>query len=342
MNIKDLVHALGEHDYKLAKIEGGDYTFLCKTNEEEVSTIVIIDDIKYPKLADPEQCATISKAFENTFLLRGYRKVNTIFLILTDKPYGFKNFSDGSFLFWVADLYSDRLVSFMENDDQFSHIRSAVESALSAPEKKSFTVKNRKVRKFLSLPFITIALIIANVLIFLYTDMILNVLDKTIFYLEYANISELTFSKKQFYRLFTSTFMHFDISHLVGNMFSLFIIGYQLEPVMGHIKYTILYLISGIGASICSALYFIKIEVPAIAMGASGAIFGIFGAYVTFALMGKIEKRYISYPRLILAAFLMLYNGMQQESVDNAAHLGGVIIGSIIAYIYCICQKNKI
>ena len=342
MNIKDLVRELGEHDYKLAKIEGGDYTFLCKTNEEEVSTIVIIDDIKYPKLADPEQCATITKAFENTFLLRGYRRVNTIFLILTDKPYGYKNFSDGSFLFWVADLYSERLISFMENDSDFDHIRGAVESALTKPKKKGFTIKNRKVRKFLSLPFITIALIIANVLIFLYTDMIINMLEKTLFYLNYANISQITLDQKEYHRLLTSTFMHFDISHLVGNMFSLFIIGYQLEPVMGHIKYVILYLISGIGASICSALYFTNLEIPAIAMGASGAIFGIFGAYITFALMGKIEKRYVSYPRLIIAAFLMLYNGMQQESIDNAAHLGGIIIGSIIAYIYCICQKNKI
>ena len=342
MNIKDLVHALGEHDYKLAKIEGGDYTFLCRTNEEEVSTIVIIDDIKYPKLADPEQCATINKAFENTFLLRGYKRVNTIFLIITDRPYGYKNFSDGSFLFWVADLYSERLMSFMENDTDFDHIRGAVESALAKPEKKKFTIKNRKIRKFLSLPFITITLLIANVLIFLYTDIILTPEDKTIFYLQYANISELTFAYKQFYRLITSTFMHFDISHLVGNMFSLFIIGYQLEPVMGHIKYTVLYLISGIAASICSALYFTNIQVPAIAVGASGAIFGVFGAYVTFALLGKIEKQYISYPRLIVAAALMIFSGMQQESVDNAAHLGGVIIGSIIAYIYCICQKNKI
>ena len=342
MNIKHLVRALGEHDYKLAKIEGGDYTFLCKTNEEEVSTIVIIDDIKYPKLADSEQCSTISKAFENTFLLRGYRKVNTIFLILTDRPYGYKDFSDGSFLFWVADLYSERLISFMDNDTQFNHIRSAVESAITTPEKKSFRIKNRKVRKFLSSPFITIALIIANVLLFVYTDMILNALDKTIFYLQYANISSATLAHKQFYRLFTSTFMHFDISHLVGNMFSLFIIGYQLEPVMGHIKYIILYLISGIGASVCSALYFTSTEIPAIAMGASGAIFGIFGAYITYALLGKMEKQTISYPRLIIAAFLMLFNGMQQEAVDNAAHLGGVIIGSIIAYIYCICQKNKI
>ena len=189
MNIKDLVRALSEYNYKLAKIEGGDYTFLCKTNEEEVSTVVIIDDIKYPKLADPEQCATICKAFENTFLLRGYKKVNTLFLILTDKPYGFKNFSDGSFIYWVADLYSERLISFMENDEDFNHIRNAIESTLSKPEKKRFRIKNRKVRKFLSTPFITILLLIVNVLLFVYTDMILDVLEKTIFYLKYSNIS---------------------------------------------------------------------------------------------------------------------------------------------------------
>ena len=86
----------------------------------------------------------------------------------------------------------------MENDSEFDHIRGAVESALTKPEKKSFTIKNRKIRKFLSLPFITIALIIANVLIFLYTDMILNILDKTLFYLEYANISQITLDQKEY------------------------------------------------------------------------------------------------------------------------------------------------
>ena len=342
MDIKNLIRALGEKDYKIAKVEGGDYTFLCKTGSEEVSTIVIIDDIKYPKLADAEQCSTISKSFENTFLLRGYKKVSTLFLIVTDRPYGYKNFSDGSFLFWVADIYSERLISFMENDEEFNHIRNTIESTLTKPERSGFKIKNRKVRKLLSLPLITITLAIANVILFLYTDIIINAAEKTLFYLKYSNISALTLEQKEFYRLFTSTFMHFDISHLIGNMFSLIIIGYLLEPIMGHIKYLILYLISGIGASVCSALYHANFTTIAIAMGASGAIFGIFGAYITYALLGKIEKQYISYPRLILAIGLILVNSFQLDSVDNAAHLGGVIIGSIIAYIYCICQKNKI
>ena len=342
MKIKDLVNALSEHDYKIAKIQGGDYTFLCKTNEEEVSTIVIIDDIMYPKLADPEQCATISKAFENTFLLRGYRRVNTLFLILTDKPYGFKNFSDGSFLFCVADLYSERLISFMDNDTTFDNVRSSIEEALSKPVKKKFTIKNRKVRIFLSKPFITIALLIINTLIFLYMDNIIDYYKKTTLLIKYSNISTVTLKESEFYRLLTSTFLHADISHLVGNMLSLFVIGYQLEPILGHIKYTALYLLSGIGASVCSVLYYTNISVPSMAVGASGAIFGLFGGYITLALLGRMDRREISYPRLILAVVFMLYSGMQGESIDNAAHLGGVIIGSIITYIYCICQKNKI
>ena len=125
-------------------------------------------------------------------------------------------------------------------------------------------------------------------------------------------------------------------------MLSLFVIGYQLEPILGHIKYTVLYLLSGIGASVCSVLYYTNIGAPAMGVGASGAIFGIFGGYITLALLGRLDRREISYPRLILAVVLMLYNGMQSERIDNAAHLGGVIIGSIITYIYCICQKNKI
>ena len=342
MIIKNLIRALSEYDYKIAKIEGGDYTFLCKTNNEEISTIVIIDDIKYPKLADAEQCETINKAFENTFLLRGYKKVNTLFLILTDKPYGFKNFSEGKFLFWVADLYSERLLSFIDNDEEFDYIRTAIETSLSKPVKKKFSIKNRKLRLFLAQPFITYALMIISILIFLYTDIVLSILDRQILLLKYANLSLVTLEQSEYYRLFTSIFLHHDISHLVGNMLSLFVIGYQLEPIIGHIKFTILYLLSGIVASVCSTLYYQNIETLALSYGASGAVFGVFGAYITLALLGKIDKRSISYPRLILAAAIMLYSGMQQETIDNAAHLGGIIFGSIITYIYCICQKNKI
>lgn len=342
MIIKNLVNALNEHDYKIAKIQGGDYTFLCKNNNEEISTIVIIDDINYPKLADTEQCEAIHKSFENTFLLRGYKKVETLFLILTDKPYGFKNFSNGKFIFWVADLYSQRLLSFIDNDDEFNHLRSVVEKAISMPTKKSFTIKNRTLRNFLSKPIVTIALIIANVLFFVYKDMILNLIDQQILLLKYSNISSVTIKAKQYYRLITSTFLHSDFAHLTSNMISLFFVGYYLEPVMGHIKYTILYAMSGIFASICSVVYFSSANTPAICIGASGAVFGVFGAYVTYSILGKFERYQVSITRMIVMVALMLYGGMQSTNIDNAAHFGGIIFGSIIAYIYCIYSKNKI
>ena len=342
MIVKNLIHALSEHDYKIAKIEGGDYTFLCKTNNEEISTIVIIDDIKYPKLADTEQCESINKSFENTFLLRGYIKVETLFLILTDKPYGFKNFSEGKFLFWVADLYSERLLSFMENDVAFDHLRTVIEESLSKPVKKSFTVKNRALRNFLSQPFVTVTLIIINILIFIYKDMILDFIDQQIFLVKYSNISTVTFSAKQYYRLFTCTFLHSDFSHLASNMMSLFFVGYYLEPIMGHIKYIILYLLSGIFASVCSVVYFTGAGVTALCIGASGAVFGVLGAYVTFALLGRFERYQLSIPRILLMVGLALFGGMQNTNIDNAAHIGGIIFGSILAYIYCISSKNKI
>lgn len=342
MIVKNLIHALGEQDYKIAKIEGGDYTFLCKTNGEEISTVVIIDDIKYPKLADTEQCEAINKSFESTFLLRGYKKVETLFLILTDKPYGFKNFSEGKFLFWVADLYSERLLSFMDNDDAFDHLRNIIEESLSKPVKKSFTIKNRTLRNLLSKPFITVGLIIINILLFIYKDMILDIFEQQIFLLKYANISIVTFEAKQYYRLFTCTFLHDDFSHLAGNMMSLFFVGYYLEPVMGHIKYTLLYLASGIFASVCSVVYFSSASTPALCIGASGAVFGVLGAYVTFALLGKFERYEISISRTLIMIGLALFGGMQSTNIDNAAHLGGVIFGSILAYIYCISSKNKI
>ena len=152
----------------------------------------------------------------------------------------------------------------------------------------------------------------------------------------------MTLKESEFYRLLTCMFLHADFSHLAGNMLSLFVVGSQLEAIIGHIKFTTLYLLSGLGASVCSVLYYTNAGIPTMAIGASGAVFGIFGGYITLALLGRINRQSFSYQRLIFAVVLMLINGMQQDRIDNAAHLGGIIIGSIIAYIYCICSKNKI
>ena len=146
----------------------------------------------------------------------------------------------------------------------------------------------------------------------------------------------------EYYRLITCMFIHFSFSHLMSNMVTLLAIGSQLEPVIGHIKFIVIYMLSGLCASITSVLYHAHMDMNAISAGASGAVFGIFGAYAILALFDKIHGRNVPAMRIAVMSLLVLSNGFTSSSIDNAAHLGGIISGCIIAFICCICKKNKI
>lgn len=341
MVVKNTIYALNKYGYKVTNIDGGDYIVLIRPNEEKISSVVIIDDTKYPHLADAQQCEAIKQSFESTYLFRGYENVEMLFLILTDNPFEYKNFSEGKLIFWVADICSERLLSFIDNDGPFNYLRNIIESALSRPTDNDDTIKNRTFGNFFSQHFITIALIIINVLLFIYKEAILDNIEQYIFRLKYSNISTVTFEAKQYYRLFTSTFLHVDFSHLTSNMVCLFFIGYSLEPVMGHIKFILLYLTSGIFASVCSVVYFSSIGRFALCMGASGAVYGVLGALVIYALLSKIEKYKISITRILFLIGFSIVVGIQNTNVDHAAHIGGVVFGIILAYIFCKFEKNK-
>ena len=91
-----------------------------------------------------------------------------------------------------------------------------------------------------------------------------------------------------------------------------------------------------------SVFYHAHIEESVVSVGASGAIFGIFGAYAVYALFDKLKGQNVSATKIALISLLMLFSGMNSTSIDNAAHLGGIICGCLIAFICCISCKNKI
>lgn len=133
----------------------------------------------------------------------------------------------------------------------------------------------------------------------------------------------------QWWRLLTSVFVHFGIIHLLFNMWCLWDLGLSLEPLMGRGAFALMYLASGIGASAVS-LGWNQWRVSA---GASGAIFGVAGALVSYLILKKapLPKEIIRRRLKSLAAFIFynLFYGALRFGVDNSAHLGGLIAGVI-------------
>jgi rhomboid protease GluP len=131
----------------------------------------------------------------------------------------------------------------------------------------------------------------------------------------------------EWWRLFTSLFIHFGIAHLLLNMFALAAFGPLIERLLGSVSYLIIYLLAGIAGSLASIAWHPDIN----SAGASGAIFGILGALLAVQLRaGATIPMDISHPiRYSTLTFLgwALYAGLTYKGIDSAAHLGGLACG---------------
>ncbi len=155
-----------------------------------------------------------------------------------------------------------------------------------------------------------------------------------------ANFRPLT-TEGELWRLFTSTFLHIGIFHLLMNMYALVYIGLLLEPYLGKARYLSAYLIAGISGSVAS-IYWNEFTVSA---GASGAIFGMYGVFIALLTTRLIEKSARKSLLISIGIFVLynLTNGLK-EGIDNAAHIGGLLSGLIVGYSFYpgLVSPNKI
>lgn len=128
----------------------------------------------------------------------------------------------------------------------------------------------------------------------------------------------------QWYRLLSSMFLHQEIWHIAMNMLGLWFLGPPLEAALGRLRYSALYLLSGLGGS---ALTFLVSSPGQASLGASGAVFGLFGA--TAVLMRRLN--YDMRPILILLGINLVFT-FTWQGISWQAHIGGLAVGAVIAY----------
>ena len=181
----------------------------------------------------------------------------------------------------------------------------------------------------------TVALIVINVAVFL----ILSAMGDTedaVFMMNHGGMYEpLIVQEHEYYRLFTSMFLHFGMSHLLNNMVLLGALGWNLELETGKIKFLIIYLVSGLGGNLLSLYYdqSLPLGERAVSAGAAGAICGLMGAllYVVIANRGRLGR--LSGRGMLFMIALSLYYGLTSTGVDNWAHIGGLVCGFILSVI---------
>ena len=160
-------------------------------------------------------------------------------------------------------------------------------------------------------------------------------IDGLILYYFGANLKQAVI-EGQFYRLLTAAFLHVSIFHLVFNMYALFIIGNQLENYIGKIKFLIVYLVSAISGCLMSCIFTSNLSA-----GASGAIFGLLGSLLYFGYHFRLYLGSVLKTQIIPLIILNLLLGFMSSSIDNAAHIGGLIGGYLTTMALGIKDKSS-
>lgn len=201
-----------------------------------------------------------------------------------------------------------------------------------------FPLKDENPRQ--KFPFVNFLFIGINVVVFIFS------LTSFEYFIETYGFTPAKFS---ILALFTSMFLHGGIAHIFGNMWFLHIFGDNVEDKFGHFKYVIFYILSGIAASLLHLLLNIGSNAPAV--GASGAISGVLGAYVVMFPNVKVHVIGSFYHGMVSAKFMLgiwflfqLVSGTfslfgAQSGIAFFAHIGGFVFGVLFVFLHKIVSK---
>jgi len=178
---------------------------------------------------------------------------------------------------------------------------------------------------------ITYSIIILNLIVYIFSSLFSqDIIDMDLQTLVDmgALYGPLTVLKSEWWRLFTAMFLHAGMTHFLMNMFSLYLIGRGAEMYFDTKSYLSIYLFSGLLGGLAS-LY---IHPVSVGIGASGAIFGVFGALAGFFLAHreKIQEHTKAFMKdfsIIIAINIVL--GLSIPSIDMSAHIAGLIVGFV-------------
>ena len=183
-------------------------------------------------------------------------------------------------------------------------------------------------------PYVTYALLAVIALVHVYV-MQLGRIDRISIYTQYGNYTQFV-ADGEVYRLFTSMFLHGSLMHWLFNSYILYAFGREIEGHFGHFRFALVYVLGGLAGSVASFAL-----TDGNSIGASGAIFGVFGALVAYYYHNRALYGNQATQRLQRLGFFALINlawgflGSDPETgagIDNAAHIGGALGGLLLAW----------
>ncbi|BDY26204.1 rhomboid family intramembrane serine protease [Mycolicibacterium mageritense] len=171
-------------------------------------------------------------------------------------------------------------------------------------------------------PVLTYTLIALNVLMFVLQMAVNNLTDDLTLWPNGVAVYD------QYYRLGTSMFLHYGAAHLLFNMWALYVVGPPLEAWLGRLRFGVLYALSGLGGSV---LVYLLSAPNTPTAGASGAIFGLFGAVFVVARRLNLDVKWVAVVIGINLVFTFVGPALGTGAISWQGHLGGLVTGAAIA-----------
>jgi membrane associated rhomboid family serine protease len=146
-------------------------------------------------------------------------------------------------------------------------------------------------------------------------------------------MSSLAVADGQWYRLLSSAFLHYGLTHILFNMWALYVVGAPLELALGRVRYGVLYVLSALGGSV---LVYLLSPVHAATAGASGAVFGLFGATFVIGRKMRLDVRWV-----VILIVINLVITFTIPGISWQGHIGGLITGAMIAAAFAYAPSRN-
>lgn len=229
---------------------------------------------------------------------------------------------------WAYRPGNGRLVIYENQPGDFYGLRSGLESI---PQKKSW-----------ELPLFTGIIAAINVIVFVVLEC-MGSTESAAFIAEHGGMyPDFVLEEGEWWRILTAMFLHFGAAHLLNNMVIFCCVGSRLERAVGHIRFLVIYFLSGIGGGLLSLFMMVHTGDYAVSAGASGAIFGVIGGFLWAVIRHRGRLEGVTARGMMLMIALSLYYGFSTIGIDNWCHVGGIITGFVVSMIlyHGKCQKD--
>mgnify|MGYP001128830975 CR=1 FL=1 len=191
-------------------------------------------------------------------------------------------------------------------------------------------------KRWKELPVVSGTIVAANIVVYI----LCIVTGSRLYKMGNLNVIDVLINR-EYGRVVWAMFLHIGVSHILNNMLILFFMGAMIEKETGHICYMLLYFLSGVGGNLVSLYAKAVNNDMSASVGASAAVFGLDGVLLALVLFSGRKMATVTPARVVAMILLSLYNGFSGENIDNAAHVGGLIIGFLGGCVVSVIQRGK-